>query len=88
MFFYKPIVLFLILTLEHSVFMNLLPRHIAEHYFTLKSLSSKIQRTSSIKGFIKQRLFHQITPTFPKFKGHLRNLKDKHNADKSIAISH
>ena len=73
--------------MAYTVFMNLLRRHIAEDYFKLKSLSSKIQRASSSIGFINQALFHQITPTFAKVKGHFGSLKDKYNAEKSILIS-
>ena len=71
----------------YTVFINLLPRHIAKDYFKLKSLSSKIQRTSSSIGFINQALFDQITPTFAKVKGHFGSLKDKYSAEKSILIS-
>ena len=77
-------VLSLILTMANLVFINLLPRHIAEDCFKLESLSSKIQRTSSSIGFINQALFYQITPTIAKVKGHFGSLKDKYNAEKSI----
>ena len=64
--------------MAYSVFINLFPRPIAEGYFKLKSLSSKIQRTSSNIRLINQALFHQITLTFAKVKGHFGSLKDKH----------
>ena len=41
-----------------------LPRHIAVEYHKLKSLSSKIQRTSSSIGFIYKTIFHEVRPTF------------------------
>ena len=45
----------------YTVFINLLPRHIAEDYFKLKSLSSKIQRTSSSIVFINQVISSNYT---------------------------
>ena len=63
------------LTMAYPVFNNLLPIHITGDYLELKSLSRKIQRTSSSIGFINQALFHQITPTFAKVKGHIVRLK-------------
>ena len=32
-------------------------------------------------------LFHQITPTFAKVKGHFGSMKDKYNSEKFILIS-
>ena len=71
------------LTIAYSVFMNLLATHIAKNYFKLKSLSSKIQRTVSSIDFINQALFHQITLTFEKVKGHFGSLKGKYNTENS-----
>ena len=73
--------------MAYLAFLNLIPRHTPNDYFKLKSLSSKIQRTSSSIGFINQVLFHQVTPTFAKVKGHFGSLKDKFNAEKSILVS-
>ena len=44
-----------------------LPRHIAVEYYKLKSLSSKIQRTSSSIGFIYKAIFHEYQ-LLPKLK--------------------
>ena len=64
-----------------------LPRHITVEYYKLKSLSSKIQRTSSSIGFIYKAINHEIIPTFTKVKGHFVNMKDKYKAEKSIPQS-
>ena len=57
-------------------------------YYKLKSLSSKIQRTSSSIGFIQKPIFHEVIPTFAKVKGQFINMKDKYKAEKSILQSH
>ena len=41
-----------------------LTRHIVGEYYKLKSLSSKIQRTSSSIGFIYKAIYHEVTPAF------------------------
>ena len=61
-----------------------LPRHMAVEYYKLKSLSSKIQRTSSSIGFIYKAIFHEVIPTFAKVKGQFVNVKDKYKAEKFI----
>ena len=61
--------------MAHLAFLNLLPRHVAEDYFQLKSLSSKIQWSSASIGFVNQALFYQVTPTFAKVKGYFGSLK-------------
>ena len=65
-----------------------LPRHIVGEYYKLRSLSSKIQRTSSSIGFIYKAIYHEVTPTFAKVKGQFVNMKDKYKAEKSILQSH
>ena len=65
-----------------------LPRHITVEYYKLKSLSSKIQRTSSSIGSIYKAIYHEVIPTFTKVKGHFVNMKDKYKAGKSILQSH
>ena len=64
-----------------------LPRHIAVEYYKSKSLSSKIQRTSSSIGFICKVLFQEVIPTFAKVKGQFVNKKEKYKAEKSILQS-
>ena len=65
-----------------------LPRDIVVEYCKLKSLSSKIQRTSSSVGFIYKAIYHEVIPTFAKVKGQFVNMKDKYKAEKSILQSH
>ena len=65
-----------------------LPRDIAVEYYKLKSLSSKVQRTSSSIDFIYKAIYHGVTPTFAKVKGQFVKMKDKYKAEKSILQSH
>ena len=56
-------------------------------YDQLKSLSSKIQRTSSSISFICKAIFQEVIPIFAKVKGQFANKKDKYKAEKSILQS-
>ena len=69
-------------------FMKLLPRQIAKHYIRLKSVTSKIQRTTSSIAFIQKALYYEVTPTFAKVKGQFINLKDQRSAEKKVLLSH
>ena len=57
-------------------FIKLLPRQITKHYIRLKSVTSKIQKTTSGIAFMQKALYYEVTPTFAKVKGQLINLKD------------
>ena len=65
-----------------------LPTHIAVEYDKLKSLSSKIQRTSSSIGSIYKAIYHDVIPAFAKFIGQFVNMKDKYKTKKSLLLSH
>ena len=69
-------------------FIKLLPRQIAHHYIRLKSLTSKIQGTTSCTAFIQKPLYYEVTPTFAKVKGQFIKLKDQRSAEKKILLSH
>ena len=74
--------------MESYYLIRKLPRDIAVEYFKLKSLSSKIQRTSSSIRFICKAIFQELISTFAKVKGQFINKKDKYKAEKSILRSH
>ena len=69
-------------------FIKLLLRQIAKHYIRLKSVTSKIQRTTSSIAFIQKALYYEVTPTFAKVKGQFINLKDQRSAEKKELLSH
>ena len=54
-----------------DIFIHYLPRHAAVYYTKLKSLTSKIQRTTGSIGFVQKSLHHKVVPTFPKLKSQL-----------------
>ena len=74
--------------MESYYLIRKLPRDIAVEYYKLKSLSSKIQRTSSSIRFICKAIFQELRSTFAKVKGQFINKKDKYKAEKSILRSH
>ena len=45
-------------------FIMLLPRGIAKQYIRLKSVTSKIQRTTSSIDFAQKALYYEVTITF------------------------
>ena len=71
-----------------NLFDSLLPRNIATDYLKLKSITSKLQRTSSNIAFIKKLLHHNLVLTFAKVQGQLVNIKSKTRAEESILKSH
>lgn len=48
--------------------MKRLPKHIAQLYKELKTISSKLYCTAGSIGFIKKALHHEVTPKFAQKK--------------------
>ena len=69
-------------------FMKLLSRRIDKHYIRYKSVTSKIQRTTSSIAFIQKVLYYEVTPTVAEVKGQFINLKDEHSAGKNVLHSY
>ena len=63
-------------------------KHIAEKYFNLKKVASKMQKAASSKAFLEQALFYQFTPTFTELKGNFIALIDKKQAEKKVIKKH
>ena len=54
----------------------------------LKSVTSKIKRTTMSIAFIEKALYYEVTPTFAKVKGQFINLKDQRSTEKKVLLSH
>ena len=67
--------------------LDILSRRYTTLFNKLKSLTPKIQRTVSSIEFIKQSLFHGVTPMFAKMKGQLLNERDRWKSSKIILKS-
>ena len=50
------------------IIQNIHGKHIAKKYYSLKKVTSKMQKAASSKGFLEQVLYYQFTPTFAKLK--------------------
>ena len=60
-------------------FILLIPiEHIADKYYELKKVTSKIEKTASSIGFLNQSLYHNFIPIFAEIKGLFNSTKDKH----------
>ena len=69
-------------------FMKLLSRRIDKHYIRHKSVTPKIQRTTSSIAFIQKVLYYEVTPTVTEVKGQFINLKDEQSAGKNVLHSY
>ena len=67
--------------------LDILPRRYTTLFHKLKSLTSKLQRTASSIGFIKQSLFYGVIPTFAKVKGQFLNERDRWKSSEIILKS-
>ena len=76
-----------LLDMANTILFDLLSRHIATDYLKLKSIRSKLQRTTSSIVFIKKSLHHNLVPAFAKVRGQFVNNKDKTGAEESILKS-
>ena len=51
-------------------FVSILPnKHIADIYYQLKKVTSKIQKTASSIGLLSQCVYYNVTPMFAKVRG-------------------
>ena len=67
--------------------LDILQRRYTTLFNKLKSLTSKLQRTTPSIGFIKQSLFHGVIPTFAKVKGQLLIERDRWKSSEIILKS-
>ena len=67
--------------------LDILSRQYTTLFNKLKSVTPKIQRSVSSIAFIKQLLFHGVTPIFAKVKGQLLNERDRWKSSKIILKS-
>jgi len=74
--------------MANNLFINILPRRIADFYFKLKYITSKIQKTASSIGFINHALAINVTPKFAKVNGQIIDVKDRLDAERKLLISH
>ena len=66
-------------------FVSILPnKHIADIYYQLKKVTSKIQKTASSIGFLNQCVYYNVTPTFAKVRGSFATIRDKQHVEKKI----
>ena len=69
-------------------FILLIPiEHIADKYYELKKVTSKIQKTASSIGFLNKSQYNFIR-TFAKIKSLFNSTKDKHQAECKIIKRH
>ena len=62
-------------------------RLIADTYYKLKKIKSKVQRKASDIGFVKKAIHAKVVPTFAKVKGKFESTNDKWKAEKLILES-
>ena len=67
-----------------SYILKLFNGQIAEKYLVLKKIISKLQRSASSIGFVKQALYHDFTPTFAKVSGQFHNPKEKKRVETKL----
>ena len=63
-------------------------KHIDEKYYSLKKVTSKMQKAASSIGFLEQALYYQFTPTFATLKGNFISSIDKKQAEKKVIKKH
>ena len=68
-------------------FINIHRRLIADTYFNLKKIKSKVQRKAADIGFVKKAIYAKVVPTFAKVKGQFDLPNDKWKAEKLVLES-
>ena len=66
---------------------NIRRRQIADTFYHLKKIKSKLQRKAADIGFVTKALAYEVTPTFAKVKGQFKSIKDRWKAEKIILNS-
>ena len=69
-----------------NIFINLLPRGVADKYYNIKKLTKQLHKTASTIGFIK-KLHSNIIPTFAKVKGTFLREEHQRKCDTGIMKS-
>ena len=62
-------------------------RQVADTYYQLKHIKSKVQRKAADIGFVMKALRREVTPTFAKVRGNFNTNKDKWKAERMILES-
>ena len=57
---------------------------VAKIYYTMKKLTSKLQRTAVSIGFINNVIHNKVIPKFTEVKEHFINNNDKHDSEMKI----
>ena len=70
-----------------SYTLNNKSRLIADKYYQLKKIKSKLQRKAADIGFVRKALSQEVTPTFAKVKGQFKSINDKWKAERIIMES-
>ena len=65
-----------------------LPKHVAIMYKHLRSVTSKLHRTSGSISFTKKALYHEIIPKFARVNSNSMNKNDQYKSKRSILSSH
>ena len=71
-----------------NIFINLLPRRVAEKYYNIKKRTKQLHKTASTIGFIKKTLHKNVTPTFAKVKGTFLREERQRKCEKDIMKSY
>ena len=65
-----------------------LPARVAEIFYTMKKLTSKLQRTAANIGFMNKAIHNKVIPKFVEVKGQFLNNNDKYDSEMKILHSH
>ena len=71
-----------------NIFINLLPRSVADKYHNIKKLTKQLHKTASTIGFIKKSLHNNVIPTFAKLKGTFLREEHQRKFEEDIMKSH
>ena len=69
-----------------NLFTKHLPTPVAEKYYTIKKLTSKLQLTATNIGFINKAIHNQVILKFAEVKGQFLNNNDKNDSEKKFYI--
>ena len=74
--------------INYSVFRfyKIITKTYCQKLLKIKVFIKQNTKSNSSIDFINHALFHQITRTFEKIKGHFGSLKDKYSSEKSILV--
>ena len=71
-----------------NLFTQNLSTRVTEKYYTIKILTSKLQRTAANIVFINKVIYNQVIPKLAEVKGEFLNNNDKHDSEIKILLCH